>query len=52
MQLSESDFNAVTRESGLASGLPHYAYTSAEFFRAEQEQLFAKWVANRVGATD
>ena len=42
MQLSESDFKAVTRESGLASGLPNYAYTSAEFFRAEQEQLFAK----------
>jgi choline monooxygenase len=42
MQLSESDFKAVTRDSGPASGLPNYAYTSEEFFAAEQEQLFAK----------
>ena len=42
MQLSEADFKAVIRESGLASGLPNYAYTSDEFYRAEQEQLFAK----------
>jgi choline monooxygenase len=42
MQLSESDFKAVFRQSGLASGLPNYAYTSDEFFRAEQEQLFAR----------
>jgi choline monooxygenase len=41
MQLSESDFKAVTRESGLASGLPNYAYTSADFFALEQEKLFA-----------
>ena len=38
---SKIDFSAVTSESGLASGLPNYAYTSEDFFRIEQEQLFA-----------
>jgi len=38
----EADFKAVTTESGLASGLPNYAYTSEDFFRLEQEQLFAR----------
>ena len=38
----ESDFDAVMTESGLASGLPNYAYTSEDFFRMEQEQLFAR----------
>jgi len=42
MQLSESDIKAVTTQSGLASGLPNHAYTSEDFFRAEQEHLFAK----------
>ncbi len=42
MQLSESDFEAVTRDTGMASGLPNYAYTSAEFFTLEQETLFAR----------
>ncbi|MDH3636493.1 MAG: aromatic ring-hydroxylating dioxygenase subunit alpha [Gammaproteobacteria bacterium] len=42
MQPSKSDFNAVTTESGLASGLPNHAYTSEDFFRMEQEQLFAR----------
>ncbi len=42
MRLSESEFKAVTREHGVASGLPNYAYTSNEFFALEQETLFAK----------
>ena len=42
MPPDESDFSAVTTESGLASGLPNYAYTSEDFFRMEQEQLFAR----------
>ena len=42
MQLKQSDFDAVCKDTEAATGLPNYAYTSDDFFAYEQQQLFAK----------
>jgi len=42
MSYSASDFDAVTEETVIGIGLPNYAYTSEDFFKFEQQRLFAK----------
>jgi hypothetical protein len=41
-KLSKATLDAINNEDGCATGLPNQAYTSEEFFRVEQQQLFAK----------
>ncbi len=41
-KLSKATLDAINNEDGCATGLPNQAYTSEEFFRLEQQQLFAK----------
>ena len=42
MHLSRETLDAINVEDGIAAGLPNCAYTSEEFFRIEQTQLFAR----------
>jgi len=41
-QTSAPGTEAANLDSGLATGLPNYAYTSEDFFAREQTELFAK----------
>ena len=42
IEFSQATLDAINIEDGIGAGLPNEAYTSEDFFRAEQQQLFAR----------